>query len=297
MNNEKTTNALKKQKTTVLLLFFAKLPTLIALVALAVMSRSLILTVNALSSLTVVLQAWIIFVIAGKLVKNESHEYDYGMGKFESLGGFIINLFLYIGLIAIVISSVLILFEPSKPGDLLLFAVAVKMVDTATDVWLLLRQRKISKTASGKLTDAANHVMKDNLMFDSISLVAIAVLYLLREFTFAMYFEPMLCIAYSVYMMIFLIKPIKQCAYDLLDKTMDKNIQLKIMRAMTAGYGLYDTFQTVRTLSSGQVVYIDLLVGFKDEKTYAQIKEAFDELEKLVKTEVPNCVVSIVMTK
>jgi divalent metal cation (Fe/Co/Zn/Cd) transporter len=82
-----------------------------------------------------------------------------------------------------------------------------------------------------------------------------------------------------------------------LDKTIDEDIQFKIMKAMTAGYELYDTFETIRTRSSGQQVYIDLLIGFKEEKTFSQIEEAFDELEGLVKAEVPNCIVSFVMTK
>jgi len=139
--------------------------------------------------------------------------------------------------------------------------------------------------------------MKDNLAFDFISLAAIAIMYIFREGAFVIYFEPILCIIYSIVMMVIIIKPLKQCAYDLLDKTMDEDIQLKIMKAMTAGYSLYDTFETVRTRSSGQKIYIDLLIGFNDEKTYTQINEAFDELEKLVKAEVPNCIVSFVITK
>jgi cation diffusion facilitator family transporter len=290
-------DVLNKQKNVALFQFLAEMPNLIALTVLAVMSRSLILTADALGSVTLIIQAWVVFMISRKLAKNKTHEYDYGMGKFESFGGFIANLFLQIGLVTVLVSSILVLFTPSKPSDMLLYAIGVKTINTCMDVWLYLKQRKINKTLSGKLVDAQDRLMKDNLAFDFISLIAIAIMYIFRESAFVVYFEPVLCIIYSVSMMIVILKPLKQCAYDLLDKTIDEDIQFKIMKAMTTGYELYDTFETIRTRSSGQQVYIDLLIGFKEEKTFSQIEEAFDELEKLVKAEVPNCIVSFVMTK
>ena len=295
--NEKGASVLTKQQNIALFQFLAELPNLIALIVLAVMSRSLILLADALGSVTLVIQAWVVFAISRKLAKNKNYEYDYGMGKFESFGGFIANLLLQIGLITVLVSSIFVLLSPSKPSDILIYAIAIKLINTSADIWLYLKHRRISKTLSGKLTDAQDRLMKDNLAFDFISLAAISIMYIFREGAFVPYFEPILCILYSVVMMIIIWKPLKQCTYDLLDKTMDEDIQLKIMKAMTAGYGLYDTFDTVRTRSSGQKIYIDLLIGFNEEKTFAQIEEAFDELEKLVKAEVPNCIVSFVMTK
>jgi len=296
-NNEKTVSVLEKQKKVALYQFLAELPNLAALIILAVMSNSLILAADALGSVTLSIQAWVVYVISKKLAKNKSYEYDYGMGKFESFGGFIAHLLLQIGLLIVLLSSIAGLSAPSKPSDLLLYAIGIKVINTIVDMWLYLKQRKISKTASGKLVEAQDHLMKENLVFDFVALAAIAIMYIFREGVLVVYFEPVVCIIYAFIMIIAIIKPLKQCAYDLLDKTMDEDIQLKIMKAMTAGYGLYDTFKTVRTRSSGQQVYIDLLIGFEEEKTFAQINEAFDELERLIKAEVPNCIVSFVITK
>ncbi|MDR2570382.1 MAG: cation transporter [Oscillospiraceae bacterium] len=296
-NDENIVDALQKQEKVALFQLIAEMPNLVALITLAVMSGSLILTVDALGSVTLMIQAWIVFVISKKLAKNKSYEYDYGMGKFESFGGFIANILLQIGLVAVLFSSIFVLFEPSSPSEILLYAIALKLVNTSVDVWLYIKQKKVSKMMSGKLVEAENHLMVENLAFDLISLTAIVIMYVFREGIFVVYFEPVLCIIYALYMICSIIKPLKQCAYDLLDKTMDEDIQLKIMKAMAAGYKYYDSFESVRTRSSGQKIYIDLLVGFDDNKTYIQIKNAFIELEKLVKKEVPNSIVSFVIKK
>ncbi|MCL2663477.1 MAG: cation transporter, partial [Oscillospiraceae bacterium] len=206
-----------KQKNVALVQLLAELPNLIVLVVLAVMSRSLILVADALGSVTLVVQAWVVYEISRKLAKNKNHEYDYGMGKFESFGGFIANLLLQIGLVTVLVSSIIVLSSPIKPSDILIYAIAVKTINTCIDMWLYLKHRRISKTLSGKMTDAQDRLLKDNLAFDFIALAAISIIYIFREGVFVLYFEPILCIIYSVVLMIIIWKPLKQCTYDLLD--------------------------------------------------------------------------------
>jgi len=78
---------------------------------------------------------------------------------------------------------------------------------------------------------------------------------------------------------------------------LDEDIQLKVMKAMAGGDDLYDSFRTIRTRSAGQKVYIDLLIGFDKNKTFQEIEEALETFDKLIKVEIPNCVVSIVLSK
>jgi len=289
--------ALIQEQRVALVQFLNELINLSVLVVLVVMSRSLILMTGAVGSVSLLIQAWVIFSISKRLVKNESLEYDYGLGKFESFGGLIANLFMLIGLVAVLCSSLIVLFNPSEPSDILIWAIAVKIVSTIIDILLYLKQRKINKMAHSQLIEAEDHVLKKNLVFDFIALSAIGVIYVFRDLPFFAYFELILCIIYSVIMIIKLIHPIKICSYDLLDKTMDEDTQLKVMKALAHGDELYEHFETVRTRSSGQRVYVDLLIGFNNEKTFDDITQSLEKLEALIKAEIPNCIVSIVLTK
>ena len=289
--------ALRREKTVALIQFLNELLDLVVLSILAVLSRSLILMAGAVGSVSLLIQAGVIFMICKRLAKNESYEYDYGMGKFESFGGFVANLLMLIGLIAVLFTTIIILFNPSQPDELLLWAVIAKGVSTLVDIILFYKQKKINSLASSKLFEAEDHVLRKNIAFGFIALSAIAALYIFRYFQGIVYIELGLCLVYSVIMIVKLIKPLKLCAFDLLDKTLDEDIQLKVMKAMAAGNDKYEHFETVRTRSSGQKVYIDLLIGFDKDKTIEEVTKSVDELEALVKAEIPNCVVSIVLTK
>jgi len=288
--------ALKKEQTVALIQFLSESFDLIVLVVLSVMTRSLLLMTGAVSSISLLVQAWVVYKISKRLLKNESYEYDYGMGKFESFGGFIANLFMMIGLVGVLFASLILIFSPSQPGQLLLLAAATKGIVTIADITLYVLQRDINKTAKSKLFDAENHVLRKNLSFDFIAISAIVALYIFRYFPGIVYLELLLCFVYSIIMIIKLIEPLKLCAYDLLDKTMDEDIQLKVMKAMASGNELYESFHTIRTRSSGQNIYIDLLIGFDKDKTYEEITGALKNFETLIKAEIPNCVVSIVLT-
>jgi len=200
-------------------------------------------------------------------------------------------------LIAVLFTAIIALFNPSQPDELLLWAALAKGVNTLIDIIMLFKQKKINLLASSKLFEAEEHVLRKNISFGFIALSAIAALYIFRNFQGTVYVEMILCLVYSIIMIIKLIKPLKLCAYDLLDKTLDEDIQLKVMKAIAAGHDKYEHFETVRTRSSGQRVYIDLLIGFDKNKTFEEVTKAVDELEALVKIEIPNCVVSIVLTK
>jgi len=292
---ENIRNALVKEQRVALVQFLNELINLTVLLVLVMMSRSLILMTGAVGSVSLLIQAWVVFAISKRLVKNESYEYDYGMGKFESFGGFIANLLMLIGLAAVFCSSVIVLFNPVGPSEILLWAIIIKVIGTGIDIYLFVTQRKINKMASSRLIDAEDHVIRKNLAFDFIALFAIAVLYIFRAVPVFAYLELVLCIVYSVIMIIKLVHPLKQCAYDLLDKTLDEDIQLKIMKAMAAGNDLYESFETTRTRSSIQRIYVDLLIGFNKDKTYVEITETLKKLDELIKAEIPNSVVSIVL--
>ena len=290
-------NALIKEQGVALFQFINESISLTALVILAVMSRSLILMTGAVGAVSLLVQAWVVFSISKRLVKNESFDYDYGMGKFESFGGLIANLLMLIGLIAVLCSSAIALFNPAGPSEILVWAIIVKIIGAIINVCLFIRQRKINKIASSMLIDAEDHVIRKNLVFDFIALFTITILYIFREIPVFAYLEPVLCILYSIFMIYKLVHPLKLCAYDLLDKTLDEAIQLKLMKAMAAGNDLYEFFDTIRTRSSGQRIYVDLLIGFNKDKTYEEITESLKKLEELIKSEIPNCVVSIVLSR
>jgi len=289
--------ALKLEQRVAFIQFLNELFELATLIALAIMSRSLILMTGAVGSVTLLVQALVVVLISRRLAKNESYEYDYGMGKFESFGGLIANLFMLVGLVAVLFTTIIVLFNPVQPGELLLWGIIAKGINTIVDVILYFMQQKINKMAKSTLFEAEDHVIRKNLTFDFIAVSAIAALYLFRFIPGIVYVELLLCLVYAVIMIIKLVHPLKVCAYDLLDKTLDEDVQLKVMKAIAAGDDLYDSFHTVRTRSSGQKVYIDLLIGFNNDKTFEEVSAALDRFEELIKAEIPNCVVSIVLTK
>jgi divalent metal cation (Fe/Co/Zn/Cd) transporter len=273
------------------------LPFLAVTLFFAVMGRSLILYVDVVTYISFVAQMWIAYAIFKKLEKKQSFEYDYGLGKFESFGGLTVNFILYIGYIVIIVFSAFAFFDPEEPDSILFWAIFYKILVTLFDGWTYLWQVRAVKAAYSKLGEAQKRVFLDTLIFDLVSLAAISCVYIFHNLPIIGQLEAGLCVAYSVFSMVLLVKPLKQCAYDLLDKTSDEDIQLKIMKALAKGHDLYDAFHAVRTRSSGQTIYIDLLIGFSNEKKYSEINDSFDTLEALVTKEVPNSIVSVVLTK
>ncbi len=288
--------AFKDQTRVALISFILELPNILLMLFLTITSGSLILMMDTIDTLSNGIQSYTFFNLSKKCQKSGRFEYDYGMGKFESFGTLISSTLLYLGLIATILSSFWAFFHIIHPKDVLIYAILLKLVNVFIDVFVCRSQYKINKSATSSLISSGFALAKKNLMFDSITLVTISLSFFFRKGDFVVYLEPAICILMAAYLLFDNFKPFRAAVHDLLDKTVDENLQFKILKALSSGYDLFDDFHGVRTRNSGNIIYIDLLIEFQDDKTYAQIKEAIIELESLVQKEIPNSDVTVVFS-
>ncbi|MCL2096469.1 MAG: cation transporter [Oscillospiraceae bacterium] len=286
----------KEQEKISLIEVLIELPYFIAVVFMAVFSGSLILILDAFETAGVITQSGMSFGLSRKLQGSGEFQYDYGMGKIEAFGGFVSAILLFAGLLITLIFSVGELLAPSAAGNILLWAVFLKIFSVVLDIWLYLKQVGAAKSID-------SNFMKSNvinsgkvLAFDSVALFTISIAYFFREFPHIEYVEPVICIACVVWFAVAGIKNMKNIIPDLLDRTLGEKEQLQILKRVTEISGGIEGFEGIRTRRSGHLVYIDLLVSFKSGETYGEILELIDKFDKSVKSVLPDSVCAVVIS-
>ena len=109
------------------------------------------------------------------------------------------------------------------------------------------------------------------------------------------YFEPVVCICCVICIAFPNFKLIGEASSDLLDRTLDENMQMQILKCFSKIYPRISDFQGIRTRRSGHVIYIDLLVSFGDDTPYAEIYKAYEIFDKEIKVIIPNSVSAVVI--
>ncbi|MCL2003943.1 MAG: cation diffusion facilitator family transporter [Oscillospiraceae bacterium] len=295
MSNENVKDAFKSQQKVAFMSLVSELPNAIAQLAVAVLSGSLLIALDAIDSVSNLIQAVLSFFLSKKLQGDDSFKYDYGMGKIEAFGSFIAAVFLYIALTAILTASVFSLLRPSEPQDILWLAIGIKVINVAIDAVLLHRQIKTVKGITSGFVKSNTMFLVKNLVFDSTTLLAVTAAFLLRNVSGIGYLEPTVCIACALYIAIQNIKIIKEASADLLDKTLDEQTQLKVMKCVAGIWNDIEGFHGVRTRRSGHIVYIDLMVSFGGGCSYDKIYQTYKVFDKAIKDVIPDGVSAIVI--
>lgn len=81
----------------------------------------------------------------------------------------------------------------------------------------------------------------------------------------------------------------------LTDRTLPEKEQMKILRVLSRFNDRYEEFEFLSSRISGETVYIDLRIKFRDDTTYAQIKALCNEISSEMKKQIPQSRVSIVI--
>jgi len=287
----------KKQTKVVLFHFIIEIPYVIFAIIMAIMSRSLIMMMESVHTLVTLIHTGSLLITSKKLQQNSLFRYDYGMGKIEAFGAFLAGIFLYLGFTLIIGTSVMHIIHPVQAHEILGLAIIMKVVALLVSGKFYYYHKKLQKQAGSKVLSSGIALGKVGFLFESISLGILVIFYGLRTIEWIAYFEPVACILLALLLMLKERKPIKDAIDDLLDRTTDEDTQRKVLKCIPSIFNEFEEFWGIRTRQSGEIIYIDLLVGFSPDKPYAEIESLLGEFTKLVSKELPGSKVSIVLQK
>lgn len=275
--------------------FLSELPNFIAVLVSAIISKSLITFVDLLDSFGNVLRTAIVTMLSKKLSKNLKFEYNYGIGKVEAISALLCDGIVFFGLLSMVGLSIYEIFSPSKPSDLLIAVVGLKVINVTFDTIFFIGQRKILKSHRSAVSQTNYAAATASLLFDSVTLLSLLIVWLLRNNVVGGYISPVISIAIALFLMVSCVKRIKGALEEVTDKTLPEDIQLKILAILTGFYQRYTQLCAIKSRKSGDAVIVDLHLSFAKDTTFKEIVGLKNDLQLKINNGINNCVVNIVV--
>ena len=287
--------AYKRQQRITGLQLLSELPNFVLVLLSAIVSHSLIVWLDFVDTLGNLLSEVIVTVQSRRISRDLRYAYDYGGGKVEALTAFFTGAIELSGLLCIAVVSVMQIVSPESPSDLLIYVVALKVVNVLFDLWFLRGQAKIRAVNPSAIAETEYLGNIGALAFDGGALLALLAVWLLREHHVSWYVSPVLSLVIALVMMVFCVKQIHHAMMELADKTLPEEEQLKILKVLNRHNGEYRRFDSIRSRYTGTTVTVDLAVTFDEETTYRQIEAFRDAVQRELVEEIPNCCVSVIV--
>ena len=285
----------KQQQDLSIAQLLAELPSFVAVLVSAILSRNLLVYVDLLDSSMYLISLVLIVLLSKKLTKDLRYEYNYGVGKIEAIASLLCDGMGCFGLLITLGFSVQAIIFPEQPSDFVIAVVGLKVINVSFDTAFFVKQRKITKIHSSAISNANYAEALSALLFDSVALVSLFVMWLLRANPIGGYIAPIVSIFVVIYLMIGYVKRIRQALIELTDKTLPEEEQMKILSILTRHYDSYSQVHSVNSHKSGDCIRIDMHLSFERNTSFEEILTLKKQMQDELDSQFGNCIVNIIV--
>ena len=285
----------KQQQNLSIAQILAEVPSIVAVLVSAILSRNLLVFIDLFDSFMYLISLSLVVVLSKKLTKDLRYEYNYGVGKVEAISSLLCDGIAFVGLLFALGLSVHEIIFPEQPSEFVIAVVGLKVINVSFDIAFFVKQRKITKIHNSAISKANYAEALSALLFDSVALVSLFAMWLLRDNPIGVYISPVVSIFVAIYLMFGYVKRTRQSLIELTDKTLPEEDQMKILNILTRHYDSYSQFHSINSHKSGDVTRIDIHLSFEQDTTFEEILTLKKQMQEELDSLFGNCIVNIVV--
>ena len=285
----------KQQQSLSIAQLLAELPSFLAILISAILSRNLLVYIDLLDSSMYLVSLVLTVVLSKKMTKDLRYEYNYGVGKIEAIASLLCDGMGFFGLLITLGFSVNAIIFPEQPRDLVIAVVGLKIINVVFDIAFFVKQYKITKIHNSAISKSNYAEALSALLFDSTALVSLFAMWLLRANPIGEYIAPVVSIFVAFYLMVGYDKRIRQSLTELTDKTLPEEDQMKMLNILTRYYDRYSQFYSINSHKSGDATRIDIHLSFEKNTTFEEILMLKKQMQEEFDSQFDNCIVNIIV--
>ncbi len=226
-------------------------------------------------------------------MQNRRHEFDFGLGRIESLLTIALEVVLFITGCAILFEAYE-RFQHPQALDSIGIAVAITIAG-------FISQFVMYGALAREQAKRPSPMLKSKMLTYRIAMVGdfgiIATLVAGKLFpgqAWALYLDPLVACGFGVALLVKVYGSLAQVVGDLSDKTLEETSQLVVLRELAVFFDDYEQIHGIRSRRSGNVVYVEVFLEFRPDLPFGAVQETMDRIRTRLETHIGNSRVLVV---
>lgn len=226
-------------------------------------------------------------------MQNRRHEFDFGLGRIESLLTIALEVVLFI-------TGCAILFEAYErfqhPQELDSIGIAV-----AITIAGFISQFVMYGALAREQAKRPSPMLKSKMLTYRLAMVGdfgiIATLVAGKLFpgqAWALHLDPLVACGFGIALLVKVYGSLAQVVGDLSDKTLEETSQLVVLRELAVFFDDYEQIHGIRSRRSGNVVYLEVFLEFRPDLPFGTVQETMDRIRTRLETHIGNSRVLVV---
>jgi cation diffusion facilitator family transporter len=266
-------------------------------IAAAILSGSIVLFADAVKCANEIIATFFAYLTIRKMARGGTGTYDYGMGKFETVTSIITGGVMLVSLALVFSVAVYRIILPEElVHEGVLFGIFLMVIGVTMNSYLWLKNYRLCQKEPSPIMDSQWRLFRTKAFSDFSVLVALIAGLAFSEHWWAIYIDPFASFIIAGFLLFSGYRVIVSSLPDLLDKTLDEELQMVIVQHLAAFFNDYAALHGVRSRRSGNNVYIEIFLEFEKEKPMGEVQEAINRIKQALEQHIPKSSVSIVPT-
>jgi cation diffusion facilitator family transporter len=285
-----------KQQTVLISLvvdFILWIPDIVA----AVLSMSIVLLADAVKCANEILATFFSYLTLRKMAKGGAGAYDYGMGKFETMTSVVTGGVMFISLALVFFAAIdRIVYPESIVHEGAYLGVILMVIGVCMNTFLWKKNYRVYKKEPSPIMDSQWRLFRTKAISDFSVLLSLIFSIALSRYAWSFYIDPVASFFIAGVLFFSGARVIRSSLPDLLDRTLDEELQMVIVQHLAQFFNDYSALHGVRSRRSGSNVYIEIFLEFDGEKKMCEVQAIIDRIKASLESQIPKSTVSIVPT-
>jgi ferrous-iron efflux pump FieF len=263
----------------------------------AILSGSIVLFADVVKCANEILATFFAYLTIRKMARGGTGTYDYGMGKFETVTSIITGGVMLISLVLVLSVAIYRLILPEelvREGALL--GIFLMIIGVSMNTWLWRKNYRVYLREPSPIMDSQWRLFRTKAISDFAVLVSLIASIVFTHYAWAIYIDPVASFFIVGVLLFSGYRVIVSSLPDLLDKTLDEELQMVIVQQLAAFFHDYAALHGVRSRRSGSNVYIEIFLEFDAVKPMGEVQETINRIKASLEKNIAKSSVSIVPT-
>jgi len=266
-------------------------------VAAAILSMSIVLFADAVKCANEILATFFAYLTLRKMAKGGAGTYDYGMGKFENMTSIITGGVMFLSLALVFFAAIhRIVYPESIVMEGASLGVILMVIGVSMNTYLWKKNKRLYTLEPSPIMDSQWRLFRTKAFSDFSVLLSLIFSLAFSRFAWSLYIDPVASFFIAGVLFFSGARVIRSSLPDLLDRTLDEELQMVIVQHLAVFFNDYSALHGVRSRRSGSNVYIEIFLEFDGEKKMCEVQEIINRIKASLEAQIPKSTVSIVPT-
>jgi len=266
-------------------------------IAAAILSGSIVLFADALKCANEILATFFAYLTLRKMSKGGAGAYDYGLGKFETITSIATGGVMFISLALVFFVA---FYRIVNPEELVVsgayLGIVLMTIGVCTNTGLWLKNFRLCQSDPSPIMESQWRLFRTKAFSDFSVLASLIATLAFSHYSWSLYIDPLASFIIAGFLLTSGYRVITSSLPDLLDKTLDEELQMVIVRHLAEFFDAYTALHGVRSRRSGTNVYIEIFLEFDGNKKMSEVQASINRIKAALEQQIPKSSVSIIPT-